>query len=559
MKQEERGMDLKLQMESFKQMIFMLDDCIDDYLFVLDLEEDVYTISPHALKRFKIEDYHVKNPLNGGIQSFVYGKDYDALMADINKTIYGDKEYHDMQYRWIAKENVPIWVNCRGKVLKDKYGDTKYFFGCINEIGKKQVADNASGLLGEMSFKNLILPIQNKLNKGFMLRLGLDDFKSINESLGVKYGDHILKQTAECIKCLIDEKTSFYKIVGDEYIIFNFDKNINDAIKLYASIKEEIENYIESINFEVHFTVSAGILDFYSNSTASYTEMMKWTEFALNCSKQLGKNTYTVFNQRDYRAFQRKTDLVQAIRYSIGHGFKGFHVEFQPIIYQKDQKMHSMESLLRYECDAYGKISPTELIPILEETDLIIPVGKWTLEKAMEAIGILKPWFPKLKVHVNFSYVQVLKTNLLKDILSIVDGYDIEKQQLVVELTESGFIDSDRTFKYFCSQLKENRISLALDDFGTGYSNFHYLYNLKPEFIKIDRGLMKNALSNEYENMLLKHMVEMAHSVNVKMCIEGIETQKEYDEIKKLNPDYIQGYYYSKPCMLDDLVNFFDH
>lgn len=547
-------MDLKLQMESLKQIILMLDDCIDDYLFVLDLEEDVYTLSPHALKRFKIENYHIKKPLNGGIKSFVYDQDYATLIHDLHNIIYGDKEYHDMQYRWIGKDGVPIWVNCRGKSIKDENGKIKYFIGCINEIGKKQVADNASGLLGEMSFKNLILPIQDKLHKGFMLRLGLDDFKSINESLGVKYGDYILKQTAECIKHLIDEKTFFYKIVGDEYIIFNFEKNIDDAIKLYASIKEEIENYIESINFEVHFTISAGILDFYTNSTASYTEMMKWTEFALNCSKQLGKNTYTVFNQRDYRAFQRKTDIIQDIRYSIVHDFKGFWVEFQPIICQTDQRMYSMESLLRFECDAYGIISPNELIPVLEETDLIIPVGKWILEKAMEALALLKPYVPELKVHVNFSYVQVLKTNLLKDILSVVNRYEVEKKQLVVELTESGFIDSDRNFKYFCSQLKENGISLALDDFGTGYSNFHYLYNLKPEFIKIDRGLMKNALSNEYENMLLKHMVEMAHSVNVKMCIEGIETQKEYDAITKLNPDFIQGYYYSKPCKLDDIV-----
>lgn len=142
----------------------------------------------------------------------------------------------------------------------------------------------------------------------------------------------------------------------------------------------------------------------------------------------------------------------------------------------------------------------------------------------------------------------------MKCILSVIDSYDVEKKQLVVELTESGFVDSDQKFKYFCNQLKENGISLALDDFGTGYSNFHYLYNLKPEFIKIDRGLMQNALHNEYENMLLKHMVEMAHSVQLKMCIEGIETQEELNEISKLSPDFIQGYYYCKPCMIKDLL-----
>ena len=161
---------------------------------------------------------------------------------------------------------------------------------------------------------------------------------------------------------------------------------------------------------------------------------------------------------------------------------------------------------------------------------------------------------PQLKVHVNDSYVQVLKTSLLKDILNIIDQCDVKKEQLVIELTESGFVESSNTFIYFCNQLKENGISLAIDDFGTGYLNFHYLYKLKPEFIKVDHGLMHNALVNHYENMLLKHMIEMAHSVNVKWCIEGIETQNEYDANVKLHTDYIQGYYYSKPQRIDDLL-----
>ncbi len=545
---------LQDEIELLKEYIIVLDQCIDDYLFILDLDRNEYIISPHAQNRFNIHNNVIQDPLNGGLKAIIYNQDYDLLKDDLDQVIQGKKTYHDMQYRWITKDYSPIWVNCRGKVLKNANGEIKYFIGCVNEIGKKQIADNMSGLLGGKSFQNLITPLETKINKGFMIRLGLDDFKNINETRGMNYGDRILKHMAECIKMHLNKDEFLYKIVGDEYIIFDQKNNIDDAIKLYAVIKEAVEQYIESINFEVYFTISAGILDFNANPTDSYAEMMQWSEFALSCSKKEGKNTYRVFNQRDYSNFQRKNDITKELRHAVKHDFEGFHLEFQPIIEVKNQKMHSMEALLRFECRQFGKIPPNEFIPILEETDLIIPVGRWVLQEALAALSKMQELDPQLKVHVNVSYVQVLKTSLLKDILNIIDQYDVKKEQLVIELTESGFVESSNTFIYFCNQLKENGISLAIDDFGTGYSNFHYLYKLKPEFIKVDRGLMHNALVNHYENMLLKHMIEMAHSVNVKLCIEGIETQNEYDANVKLHTDYIQGYYYSKPQRIDDLL-----
>ena len=134
--------------------------------------------------------------------------------------------------------------------------------------------------------------------------------------------------------------------------------------------------------------------------------------------------------------------------------------------------------------------------------------------------------------------------------------YNVDRNRLVIELTESGFIESDCSFVNFCNQLKENSILLALDDFGTGYSNFHYLYNLKPDCIKVDRGLMKNALSNDYENLLLKHMIDMAHSVGVNMCIEGIETEEELHKVLEMGSDFIQGFYYSKPLPFNEITDY---
>ena len=537
-------MNFQEKIEIYKDIIVSLDYCINDYLYILDVENDEYFISPHAAVRFKMDNAYFKNPVKE-FKKFIYYKDYDLVIEDLNKILSGEKTYHNMQYRWLNDESLPVWINCRGQVIIENH-QVKYLIGCINEIGKKQYADNVSGLLGEESFKNFIYPIHEDITQGFILRIDIDDFKNINENFGVKYGDVVLKQVGNCIKKLLTKNQQLYRIVADEFIVMDVVGSKEDARDLYNAIRRSITCYVESINYYIYLTISAGILDFHDYPNKSYNSIMQWTEFALNQSKTNGKNTYTIFKQEAYQEFLRKNKLTKELHKAVNQQFKGFEVYFQPIIDMKTEKIHSMEALLRFECDEFGKISPLEFIPLLEESDLIIPVGRWVLDQALKAVSM----FSNIKVQINMSYVQVLKTPALNDILNIIKNYKIENNQLVIELTESGFIESNKNFIDFCNGLKKENILLALDDFGTGYSNFHYLYNLKPDYIKIDRTLMKNALSNEYENRLLKHMVDMAHSVGVKICIEGIEEKEELEHIMLLKPDYIQGFYYGRPVSL---------
>ena len=369
----------------------------------------------------------------------------------------------------------------------------------------------------------------------------------------MEYGDQILKETANCIQNVLNKYQSLYRIVADEFIVFDEEGTKETAVYLYKQIAKEIAKMIENKKYETFFTISAGILDLNDYQVTDYTLMMQWSEFALNQAKQNGKNTYFIFSIESYQQFLKRTELLKIFHLSVNHQFKGFELYYQPIMDMKKNQIHSLEALLRFHCDEFGSISPMEFIPILEQSNLIIPVGKWVIDQATKTLKELRQSIPDLIIQINLSYIQVLKTRVLKDIVSKMKEYDLPKNSLVIELTESGFIESNHSFINFCEQLKENGVLLALDDFGTGYSNFHYLYNLKPNKIKIDRSLTMSALTNDYENMLLKHMIDMAHCVNVKICIEGIETQEDLDKILVMQPDYIQGYYYGKPCSLENL------
>lgn len=536
---------------TFKQfcwLVEVLNPCMDDYLYVYNLKEDFYYISPSALERFKMPQNQFDN-VTENLLKVVHPEDRELLGEDLELMLNGTKDFHNLQYRWLDPEEQPIWINCRGRVLKDATGEPVYMVGCINEIGAKQKADNVSGLLGESSFKHYMRNIHEQYPEGFILRIGIDNFKDINENKGIEYGDMILRKTAECIEASIQPDQKLYRMVADEFVVVDFKGgSAGKAYRLYKKIRQKIDDFIEENHYESVYTVSGGILNFDRMEDYSLSTIMKLSEFSLSEAKRNGKNRAYIFFQKDYMDFLRRKEMIRVMRHSIYNNFYGFEVHFQPIVDAETGTLVSAETLLRFNSDRTGPVPPMEFIPLLEETGLIIPVGKWVLDQAFRRCGEICEYIPDFRISVNLSYVQVLKSNVLKEITSGIEKYKLKPSNIIMELTESGFLESDSNFKKFCSGLKECGVALALDDFGTGYSNLHYLYDLSPNIIKIDRSFTVKALQNGYEHNLLAHIIEMIHSIKLSICVEGIETDEELQKINNLSPDFIQGFFFGRPC-----------
>lgn len=541
--------DYKIVVSQFESIINILNPSMDDYLYIYDLKNDYFFISPSAVGRFRMPENRFHD-VTDNLKKFVYEADWDELREDLSLVADNKKDFHNMEYRWLDREGNPVWINCRGRVARDEQGNAEFLIGCINEIGLKQKADNVSGALRERSLQGELGRYQEERLTGFILRIGIDNFKEINENRGLDYGDMILRKTAKCIEESLEEGQKFYRIVADEFIVLDLMGGHGEAaaVQLYKKIRQTLDKFIEQNFYDVFFTVSSGILCLDGVQSQEYGNLMKLSEFALNEAKNRGKNQYYVFDSQDYKIFLHRRELIKIMRQAVNRQCDGFEVFFQPIVDIGRNCLLGAETLLRFHTEEWGMISPMEFIPLLEETGLIIPVGKWVLEKALEACSEIQKFIPNFRISVNLSYIQILKSNVLNEILSAVEKYSLQPGSLMIELTESGFMETSENFKKFCQGLHEHGILLALDDFGTGYSNFHYLYNLNPDTIKIDRSFTVKALNNDYEYNLLNHMVAMTHSINLKLCIEGIETDKELARISQINPDYIQGYYFGKPC-----------
>lgn len=539
------------------QVIDLLNPSIDDYIYVYDFQHDFYYISPHATERFLIPShafYHVVE----NHKKFVYPDDLQNLTNELNEIKTTQRTTHNMEYRWLDIHGQPVWINCRGIVMRD-HKKPLYMIGCINEIGEKQKADNISGLLGESSLHNYIQEQSLPLSQGFLLRLGIDDFRGINEKYGIEYGNMILRKTAECISQCLNSNQKLYRIVGDEFIVADFSRScVNDAIEVYKNVRQAIDVFVEQNQYEAIYTISGGILDNKSMSKCTtYSDFMKYTEFALNEAKNKGKNTYYLFDVKDYQTFLKRRKITQLIRQDINQGFQHFDAYLQPLISFKTHQLYGAEVLMRFYTEEYGSISPIEFIPILEETGLILPAGKWIIHQAFAKCREIQKIIPKFKISINISHIQVIKSNLFYELLSAIHQYQLDPSSVIIELTESGLLELDKNINGIWSQLSHEGITLALDDFGTGYSNFHYLNDLKPDIIKIDRSFTAKALQNDYEYKLLSLLSQMVHHLNLKICIEGIETQEEYDKITNLSPDYCQGFYFGKPCCYHEFVDQF--
>ncbi len=537
-------------------LLEIIEGCMDDYLYIYNLRNNTIELSVSAVERFMISSHILTDAANDILQ-VVYEEDRELLMEHLTNLRNGKEKVHNLHYRWLDKDGMPVWVNCCGIVIDDEQGNPEYMVGCLNETGNQKRADNITGLLGDSEFNTYMRLQQEHISKGYLLHIGIDDFGSVNSSKGDAYGNYILRSTADCIKKCLSKNQSIYHLIGDQYVIVDLESSSKEeTVKLRNKITDKLYEFIVSENYEAVFTVSIGVIEaktFYDG----YEEFRKKFAFVLKQAKQMGKNGFYIFDQDDYAVFLRTKGIETALRNGIANQYKGFEVYYQPIVDCTSERVIGAEALMRFSMtseDGPEIISPMEFIPLLEETGLIIPTGKYVLEEASKMCCEMQQYIPDFRINVNVSYVQIMQGNVVEHILDAIRKYALKPECLCIEMTESGFMDMTPSFCKFRKILDENRIQFIIDDFGTGYSNFHCIRDMNPSYIKMDKDFTVKAINNAKDYELFKNMIPMVHSINVKICAEGIEERDWYLKMKEMQVDYLQGYLFGRPCEKEQFI-----
>ena len=531
-------------------LLEIIAECMDDYLYVLDLQNNKMEISQSALDRFMISETYMRNAKQE-IMSAVYEEDRAMFEKHMQAVMDGKEKVHDIHYRWLDKNGLPVWVNCRGVVIDDEDGKPGYLVGCLNETGNQRRADNVTGLLGGMEFCAYLRSQKKPVTTGFLMHIGIDDFAAVNGTHGSNYGDYVLKSVADCMKECLSGNQRLFHLIADQYVIVDLDStSMDDAIQLKKKIGEKIDEFIISEQYEVVFSASAGVIDA-STVAEGYEECRKKFEFSLKKAKQMGKNNIYFYRQEDYEKFQRNGRIISALRSSIANGCEGFEVYYQPIVDCVSGRVIGAEALMRYTMvTEEGKewLSPVEFIPLLEKTGLIIPAGRFVLNEAAKMCREIQQYIPEFRVNVNISCYQIEHGKIADKILTAVRDNGLTPDRICIEMTESGFMDMTPAFCKFRKVLEENGIQFVIDDFGTGYSNLHCISDMNPGYVKMDKDFTAKAMSCERDYELFKKIIEMVHSIGIRICVEGIEEEDWHLKMKELQADYLQGYFFGKPC-----------
>lgn len=533
-----------------EDLLSVIDECTDNYMFIFDITHDYYTISRQAVDTFNLET-NVFGNASSVFETVVYAPDMPILQNDLERLKSGESNDHNLEYRWIDKSGKPVWISCRGKSIYDKQQECLFLVGSITELGKQNKYDNITSLYNESVLEQEYKKVQQSGNnaQGVMLLIGVDNFKGINEKYGTSTGDGVLADIASCITDCVKDMKHTYRLRGDEFAILHYcgkETAIDEAKELYKQIRNKVDYYIEQKEYQIFYTISSGAYCFDTQKDNLETVMHN-LRFALHSAKMKGKNTFVAYSEELYQNHMRKMDIQENLRRSITNNFEGFEVYYQPVVDPNNNRLHGSEALIRWNSKKYGFMSPVEFVPLLEESSLIIPLGRWIID---QAVMQCKKWIeivPDYVMNINLSFVQIVKSDILKDVLECVDYHGLEHHHLVFEATESGELENNNAVKNVLNSFNNQSFSLAIDDFGTGYSNLRYIRDMMFSIIKIDRLFVKNIDESNDNYTLVKYVIEMAHSLGVKVCVEGVETQAELDKIMTLSPDCIQGYYYGKP------------
>lgn len=456
------------------------------------------------------------------------------------------KKWYDMHYTYIN------WVDGRKVAFCSLYDitDKKLY---QRKIEQQAYTDFLTGLYNRMCCeRDLSLQIdkvRREKTQGGLLYLDLDDFKHINDGLGHQYGDVLLKSISHSLQRIEGIQNSCYRMGGDEFVIIIPPESFEKFEMIVDQIKAIFAKPWFLKDADYYCTMSMGICLFPENGE-NVQELIKKADIAMYEAKKSGKNRVARYSDNISSSSSRRLDMEKNMRNATTDGYREFEVYYQPIIdiQKENTPCVGAEALVRWNSSAFGFIPPSDFIPLAEYLGLINPIGNYVMKEACKAC---KYWndhgHPEYKVNVNLSVVQLLQTDIVDIVKKTIEETEINPHNLTLEVTESLAINDMERMKEILNSIRSLGSRIALDDFGIGYSSLNHIREIPLDVIKVDQSFVADLAEDSYSQSFIKMVSELAQTIGVSICVEGIETREQYKVLEGMLVRLVQGYYFDRP------------
>ena len=473
------------------------------------------------------------------------------------------KPYRDVVMSYILRGE-HRYFNVSGEPIFSDDGRFRGYRGVSRDITERKRAeqriqylathDELTGIPNRAKFSRTlnvaIESARHRDGKFAVLFIDLDRFKTINDSLGHTPGDTLLKETAARLGQVLRCNDVVARLGGDEFVVLVEEVNEIEQVKTVArKILSAVIKPVDLMGQECRVTASIGI-SMYPADGQDEQSLMKNADIAMYRAKDEGKNNYRFYSRDMMGHSIERLMLDTGLRHALEHN--EFFLHYQPKRDLRTGQITGVEALLRWQHPELGVVSPSQFIPLAEDTGLIVPIGKWVLETACaQAMAWQRQGLPPVHMAVNLSARQFADENLLTDIATLLQETGLMPELLEFEITESMVMqDPERAIKLLAA-IKQLGVRLAIDDFGTGYSSMALLKRFPIDILKIDRSFIREIPKNAEDNAIADAIIAMGKALNLTVVAEGVETAEQERFLREHACDEIQGYYFSRPVAHD--------
>ena len=377
--------------------------------------------------------------------------------------------------------------------------------------------------------------------------MDFDDFRRINDGMGIIVGDELVQMFGQFLSELMGEHIVVSHFNGDVFCIGIYDPcGARSVETLYKTIRERLKRpFILSGGQELFITVSVGVAECPEAATSTL-ELINCAEIVMFKAKAMGKDKLLYYDGTILDEFLKSANIENQLKNAAFQ--QSFTMYYQPQFRTNDKKLRGVEALIRWKNDDGKMISPAVFIPIAEKSGTIVPIGTWVIEESLHAYAEWKrKYHYPLVMSLNVSAIQYKQPDFIEQMLHLMDKYDIAPSEIELEITESVLIDDFTEVTEKLAVLRDIGIKISLDDFGTGYSSLSYLKGLPIDTLKIDKSFIDTVVTDENTRIITESIIYMVKKLGYETIAEGVETEEQYRYLNEIDCDNIQGYLLGKP------------